>query len=314
MMRRVGFHKARPVLKQRINRFYPNIVFQYLRNGISFFIIYFFIVFILSDCDSLGQQVGCSFDTIQLIKNNQEHHSNYLPGTKISKCNIRANTYRVSLQINYTALRSKDGILSSVSLGPLSSKECKWQLIGNIANEEIVQTFKIDLFCPEMDDQVWRRQPDPTPTFSKGPFSSEFDFGPQSPVLVWGKASSGLIQMQDGQIVQFCLIFNEKERPDIYRKLKEQNTDFTFKRRKDFILYGIWSGNENMIVYNSQKNLISLFRNKNLIGNFQPDEHKLFCREQNKNPFILAEKTLHEDDRINLIIMSVFCQWFVCLI
>lgn len=325
IMNRVGFFRTQPTQESFICRFYPNVFFKILRNGVALFIIYFFVLFAFSECDLLGQQVDCSFNTIRLKSNDRVHRGSLLSSTDISTCKARPGISRVSIRLSLSTQRTadKESLCSILSWGTSLPDHGGWQLSPNVTPDEIERTCTITLFCPKASDQLHGNFENPIPGCGlRNEVYIDFNPEEQAPVLLWQQASIGLFQLQNRQPDQFYLVSRRNAGAESRR-----NQSFIFpeacrleknflKRNRDFAFYGRIENTQVTVIYESTKKLISIFdENNKVIALFRLAKPRLLIpKDKPTDRFILLENKLNAEERINLIFLSMFSQWLVNLI
>lgn len=259
-----------------------------------------------------GQQTNHSFDTIKFIRNRHIGIGDYYSNTRINCNSLHANLFKVSGQFHYFAQKNvKDGTLSSgVGLGADLSNNAYWLLNENISGEEKNLSCRVEMYCRGIKNQntdVYK--------IEKGCYNNGL---PGDPILFWEMGANGYIRIQDELSGQFQLIMEPKERTDIEEWVKEFCPEAEplkggfLRHQRDFIISGNFQNDPTAIVYVSRENLIYLFHGDTLLGIYHPEKRKFLApKSKSENPLLMVKEGISEDERINMLVLSMFSQWFI---
>lgn len=259
-----------------------------------------------------GQQTNHSFDTIKFIRNRHIEIGDYYSNTKINCNSLHANLFKVSGQFHYFAKRNtNDGTLTSgVGLGADLSNDAYWLLNENISGEEKTLSCRVEMYCRGIKSQN-------TDTYiaDKGYYNGDVS---SDPILLWKNGANGYVRIQDKFSGQFRLTMALKERIDLDKWLKELYPDVeTAERRflrsnRDFVVHCNFQNNPTVIVYVSRENLIYLFHGDTLLGIYHPEKRKFLApKSKSENPLLMVKEGISDDERINMLFLSMFSQWFI---
>ena len=141
------------------------------------------------------------------------------------------------------------------------------------------------------------------------------------PRLEWGTGTSGIIRIGDAFCGQFQMTLNSPRTNELNGWLKkvhaadnDQGKEFS-KSNRQFAIWGNFLNEEIAITYNLAENDIYMYNDSVLLGLYHPDKRKFLSRKsKNDNPFLLVNKDLDENERINLLFLSMLSQWLMNVI
>lgn len=313
-MKWVGSFRTRPGINKLVCGFHPNDIFEYLRNKISFFYSLLLIGLVSLSNDLLGQQADFTFDTIRFEREKFVGIGDYYSNSRITKGAFHSNLFKVSTDLYYLKKQNttKDGLNSVIGLGDDLSNRANWLLEEGISKEEMSFKFKIELYCRGMqtrtitansidkDHIVWIEQPET--------------------MLDWRKGASGYI-WERGKLfgeIQTVLGSGMYDSNNWIKRVYNLDNSSEMKipeSRKDFAIWCSFLNEEITIIYSSIKDRMYLFSGNNLVGLYHPEKWKFLVKKgRSENPFLLVEENLDESERISLLVLSMFSQWFMNVI
>lgn len=313
-MKWVGSFRTRPGINKSLCGFHPNDIFIYLRNRISFFYSLLLFGFVFLSIDLPGQQIDFTYDTIRFEREKFVGIGDYYSNSRITKGNFHSNLFKVSTDLYYLTKQNttKDGLYSVIGLGGDLSNRTNWQLEEEISKEEMSFNFKIELFCQgiqsraisvdaiDRDHIIWIEQPET--------------------ILDWRNGASGYIWEMGKLSGEFEMVLgsgmfdSSKWVKRVYNHDYAHNTKL-LESRKDFAIWCNFLKEEITIIYSSRKDRIYLFSGNILVGLYHPEKWKFLAKKnRSENPFLLVEENLDESERISLLVLSMFSQWFMNII
>ncbi len=285
---------------------------MYLRMRISFFTIIFLLGVIFSGYNLYGQQIGCKYDTIRLVRDRFVGIGNYYSNTKVTKHNFPSSLFKVSTEFHYLTRRNiKDGDFDSyIGLGTDLSDGASWVLENGLSNEKTSLNCKIEIYCRGTQNHVF--------TANVIDRDHYMETERMDPILEWGKGANGFIRVGE----EFCGQLQMTQDPQkmneinawltkVYVADNNQATELP-KSNNDFAMCCNLLNEEIVITYIPEKDGIYMYNDSVLLALYHPEKRKFLSgKDKNENPFLLVNKDLDENARINLLFLSMLCQWFM---
>ena len=282
---------------------------------IAFFTIILLLGLIFTGQSLFAQQIGYKYDTIRFSRDRFVSIGDYYSNTKITKHNFPSSLYKVSTEFHYLHQRNiKNGDLATrIGFGSGLYDGASWLLGKGISNEKASLNCTVELYCRGMQNQV----------YNANVIDRDCYIGTErmDPRLEWGTGTSGIIRIGDAFCGQFQMTLNPPRTNELNGLLKKvhaadnnQGKEFP-KSNRQFAIWGNFLNEEIAITYNPAENDIYMYNDSVLLGLYHPDKRKFLSRKsKNDNPFLLVNKDLDENERINLLFLSMLSQWLMNVI
>lgn len=269
------------------------------------------IFMVLCGTELIGQEPGVSFDTIRFERNRGGDFDYLVSNSKIRTIGFGASQFKVRKEDQFTVAGEVGrGMLTLVTgIGTGATKEVNWHMAGKIFADDQKLNWDVDIYCPGSITKSKERVRN-----DDGSFSTE---NSRENKINWDR-SLVFLKNQSDTIGRFCVVMGPRTAPELKKwtnevyKTEAAGIQGFINYKIEFALWGDLLGQENLIIYNSDENLLYLYKGKELRGIFQPEQKKLLVRNKKiKQPFLLVNNALSEDVKTEVLLLAMVGQWFI---
>ena len=248
---------------------YSFIKHKICRKKTSVQLLFNLILIVLCGTELIGQEPVVSFDTIRFERNGD---FNYLvSNSKIKTIGFKTSQFKVRKEDHFTVAGEVGrGMLTLVTgIGTGATKEVNWHMAGKISSDDQKLNWDIDIYCPGSITKSKERVRN-----DDGSFSTE---NSRENEINWDR-SLVFLKNQSDTIGRFCVVMGPRSAPELKKwtnevyKTEAAGIQGFINYKIEFALWGDLLGQENLIIYNSDENLLYLYKGKELRGIFQPEQ------------------------------------------
>ncbi|MBW8334723.1 MAG: hypothetical protein K0M40_22090 [Prolixibacteraceae bacterium] len=290
---------------------HPSIKHEIFSKKTSVQILFSLILMVLCGTELIGQESVVTFDTIRLERSGSSDFDYLVFNSKIKTIGFNKSQFKVRKDDHFTVAGEVGrGMLTLLTgIGTGATKEVSWHMAGKISADYQKLNWDVDIYCPGSITKSKERVRN-----DDGSFSTE---NSRENEINWDR-SLGFIKNQSDTLGRFCVVMGPRSAPELKKwttevyKTEPAGMKGLINSKIEFALWGDLLGQENLIIYNSDENLLYVYKGKELRGIFQPEQKKILVRKKKiKQPFLLVNNALSEDVKTEVLFLAMIGQWFI---